>query len=44
MFKKILLDGVETNYSVSDDGEIRNDSSNKILEGFVVNEGLVRVN
>lgn len=40
MFKKILLDGVETNYSVSDDGEIRNDSSNKIM---TINKGVVQL-
>lgn len=40
MFKKILLDGIETNYSVSDDGEIRNDSSNRIM---TINKGVVQL-
>lgn len=40
MFKKILLDGMETNYSVSDDGEIRNDSSNRIM---TINKGVVQL-
>lgn len=40
MFKKILLDGIETNYSVSDDGEVRNDSSNRIM---TINKGVVQL-
>lgn len=32
MWKKIYLDGIETNYSVSDAGEIRNDSTNYLLK------------
>lgn len=40
MFKKILLDGIETNYSVSDSGEIKNDSSNRIM---TINQGVVQL-
>ena len=31
MWKKIIIDNIETNYSVSEDGIIRNDNTNKIL-------------
>lgn len=31
MFKKILNNGVETNYSISSEGEVRNDKTNKLL-------------
>lgn len=32
MWKKIIIDGIKTYYSVSDTGEIRNDERNKILK------------
>lgn len=35
MFKKIIINNKETNYSVSDLGEIRNDLSGRILKGTV---------
>ena len=31
MFKKIIIDGQETNYSVSDKGEFRNDKTGKFI-------------
>ena len=31
MWKKIIIDNIKTNYSVSEDGIIRNDNTNKIL-------------
>lgn len=31
MWKKIIIDGFETNYSISDKGEVRNDTRNKLL-------------
>ena len=31
MWKKIIIDDIETNYSVSDEGNVRNDKTNKIL-------------
>lgn len=40
MFKKILLDGIETNYSVSDNGEVRNDSSKR---NMTINKGVVQL-
>lgn len=48
-YKTALLTAVATGVALEDGGasqkiKIKNDSSNKILEGFVVNEGLVRVN
>ena len=33
MFKKIFYDNQETNYSVSDDGKVRNDKTNRIMKG-----------
>lgn len=33
MFKKIFYDNQETNYSVSDNGEVRNDKMNRIMKG-----------
>ena len=33
MFKKYFYGGKETNYSVSDDGQIRNDKTGKLLKG-----------
>lgn len=33
MFKKIIIDNEETNYSVSETGEIRNDKTGRILKG-----------
>lgn len=32
MWKKIIVDNIETNYSVSDDGQVRNDLTNLILK------------
>jgi hypothetical protein len=32
MWKKYFLDGKETNYSISDDGEVRKDATNYILK------------
>ena len=31
-WKKIILDDIETNYSVSTDGDVRNDNTNRILK------------
>ncbi len=31
MWKKIIIDGIETNYSVSDKGEVRNDVRNRLM-------------
>lgn len=33
MFKKIIFENQETNYSVSDEGQVRNDKTNKIMKG-----------
>lgn len=35
MWKKIVIDGQETNYSVSTEGEVRNDKFNRLLKGTV---------
>lgn len=32
MWKQIIVDGIKTNYSVSDNGEVRNDVTNKIMK------------
>jgi hypothetical protein len=32
MWKKIIYEGVETNYSVSDIGEVRKDTNNYIMK------------
>ena len=37
-WKKIIIDGIETNYSVSTDGNIRNDNTNRILKQRTCNE------
>ena len=31
MWRKIIVDNLETNYSVSDCGEVKNDNTNKLL-------------
>lgn len=41
MYKKIVIDGTETNYSVSDSGEIRNDTTGKFLK--VTDKGTVQI-
>ena len=41
MYKKIIIDGTETNYSVSDSGEIRNDITGKFLK--VTDKGTVQI-
>lgn len=33
MWKQIILNGFKTNYSVSDDGQVRNDKTQKLLKG-----------
>lgn len=33
MFKKIIFENQETNYSVSDDGQVRNDKTGRLLKG-----------
>lgn len=33
MFKKIFYNNQETNYSISDEGEVRNDKTNRIMKG-----------
>lgn len=37
-WKKIIINDIETNYSVSTDGDIRNDNTNKILKQRTCNE------
>ena len=37
-WKKIILDDIETNYSVSTDGDVRNDNTNRILKQRTCNE------
>ena len=37
-WKKIIIDGIETNYSVSTNGDIRNDNTNRILKQRTCNE------
>lgn len=41
MYKKIIIDETETNYSVSDSGEIRNDITGKFLK--VTDKGTVQI-
>ena len=38
-WKKIIIDGKETFYSVSNFGEIRNDSTKTLLKGYISNNG-----
>ena len=38
MWKKIIIDNIETNYSVSDDGQVRNDKRNLLLKQYDDNE------
>ena len=38
-WKKIIIDGVETYYSVSDYGNVRNDSTRTLLKGSISNNG-----
>lgn len=35
MLKKIYENGIETNYSVSDNGEVRNDTTLQILKQYL---------
>lgn len=42
-WKKIIIDGKETFYSVSNYGEVRNDSTGTLLGGTVANNGYVMV-
>lgn len=37
-WKKIIINDIETNYSVSTDGDIRNDNTNRILKQRTCNE------
>lgn len=37
MWRKIIDNSVETNYSVSDDGQVRNDVTNYILKNYIQN-------
>lgn len=43
MWKKIIIDNQETNYSVSDKGEIRNDTTNYLLK-LALQQGYYHVN
>ena len=34
MFKKIFYENQETNYSISDEGQVRNDKTGRIMKGM----------
>lgn len=36
MFKKIILDGEETRWSINEDGQVRNDETGKFLKGTIL--------
>ena len=39
MYKKIIINNIETIYLVSDEGQVINTKTNKILKGSVKNNG-----